>query len=71
MKKVFFTLAIAFGALSFVSAQTPVASGPAILVDKEVHDYGDIPFSGDGTCEFKVTCPPSTCKPLLNVGVCS
>lgn len=25
------------------------------MVDKEVHDYGDIPFAGDGTCEFKVT----------------
>lgn len=55
MKKVFLTLAIALGALSLVSAQTPVASGPSILVDKEVHDYGDIPFAGDGTCEFKVT----------------
>ena len=55
MKKVFLTLAIAIGAMSLVSAQTPVASGPAIMVDKEVHDYGDIPFAGDGTCEYKVT----------------
>lgn len=55
MKKVFLTLAIAIGACSFISAQTPVATGAAIIVDKEVHDYGDIPFAGDGTCEFKVT----------------
>ena len=55
MKKVFLTLAIAIGACSFISAQTPVATGAAIMVDKEVHDYGDIPFAGDGTCEFKVT----------------
>jgi hypothetical protein len=55
MKKVFLTLAIAIGACSFISAQTPVATGAAIMVDKEVHDYGDIPFAGEGTCEFKVT----------------
>ena len=63
MKKVFLTLAIALGAFAFASAQTPVASGPSILVDKEVHDYGDIPFSGDGTCEFKVT--NSGTEPLI------
>lgn len=55
MKKVFLSLALVFGVIAFVGAQTPVATGPAINVDKEVHDYGDVPYNGDGTCEFKVT----------------
>jgi hypothetical protein len=63
MKKVFLSLAIAIGTFQSISAQTPVASGPAINVDKEVHDYGDVPFGGDGTCEFKVT--NSGTEPLI------
>jgi len=63
MKKVFLSLAIAIGMFQSVSAQTPVASGPSIMVDKEVHDYGDVPFGGDGTCEFKVT--NSGTEPLI------
>jgi len=55
MKKVILSLALMFGIATYITAQTPVASGPAISVDKEVHDYGDISFGGDGTCEFKVT----------------
>lgn len=55
MKKVFLSLAITLGVFAAASAQTPVATGPAITVDKDVHDYGDVPFAGDGTCEFKVT----------------
>jgi len=63
MKKVFFAFAIAIGLSQTLSAQTPVASGPSIIVDKEVHDYGDVPFGGDGTCEFKVT--NSGTEPLI------
>jgi hypothetical protein len=63
MKKVFFALAIAIGLSQTLSAQTPVASGPSIIVDKEVHDYGDVTFGGDGTCEFKVT--NSGTEPLI------
>jgi hypothetical protein len=63
MKKVFFAFAIAIGLSQTISAQTPVASGPSIIVDKEVHDYGDVPFGGDGTCEFKVT--NSGTEPLI------
>ena len=63
MKKVFFAFAIAIGLSQNLSAQTPVASGPSIIVDKEVHDYGDVPFGGDGTCEFKVT--NSGTEPLI------
>ena len=63
MKKVFFAFAIAIGLSQTLSAQTPVASGPSIIVDKEVHDYGDVPFGGGGTCEFKVT--NSGTEPLI------
>jgi hypothetical protein len=55
MKKALLSLAFAVGLISFASAQTQVVSGPAITVDKEVHDYGTIPFGGNGQCEFKVT----------------
>jgi len=63
MKIVFLSQAIAIGMFQSISAQTPVASGPSINVDKEVHDYGDVPFGGDGTCEFKVT--NSGTEPLI------
>jgi hypothetical protein len=55
MKKALLSLAFVVGLISFASAQTQVVSGPAITVDKEVHDYGTIPFGGNGQCEFKVT----------------
>lgn len=55
MKKVFFTLAIAFAFVAGVKAQAQVVSGPAITVNKDVHDYGDVAFGGNGECEFKVT----------------
>ena len=58
MKKIITTLGIAVSALLMnisVNAQTPVVTGPAISVDKEVHNYGNVPYGGNGTCEFKVT----------------
>ncbi len=55
MKKVLLSLVVMFGMISYLAAQTPGQSGPAITVDKEVHDYGDVVFGGDGSCEFKVT----------------
>jgi hypothetical protein len=54
MKKVLLSLAFAIGMVTFMSAQNAV-DGPNISIDKEVHDYGEVPFGGDGTCEFKVT----------------
>jgi len=42
----------AFGAQ--VMAQEIVA-GPAISVDKDTHDYGDISYDANGECEFTVT----------------
>ncbi len=63
MKKVLLSLALVFGIASFITAQNQVASGPSISVDKEVHDYGDVQFGGDGNCEFKVT--NSGTEPLI------
>jgi hypothetical protein len=53
MKKLFLSIALAIFGSTLMSAQA--TTGPAIAVDKDVHDYGDVPFGGDGTCEFKVT----------------
>jgi len=55
MKKLIYTLAIALGVQSVAIAQSQVVSGPAITIDKEVHDYGNVAFGGNGLCEFKVT----------------
>ncbi len=55
MKKVFLSLAIAFGMTGVVMAQNQVVTGPSITMDKDVHDYGDVQFGGDGSCQFKVT----------------
>ncbi len=31
------------------------SNGPEITFDKTVHDYGTVPYKGDGKCEFKFT----------------
>ena len=31
------------------------ANGPEIEFEKLVHDYGDVPYNGNGECEFKFT----------------
>ncbi|MEY4330327.1 MAG: hypothetical protein RL609_1075 [Bacteroidota bacterium] len=54
MKKIIFTALTALFSLGMM-AQTPVVSGPQITIDKEVHNFGNIPYGGNGTCEFKVT----------------
>jgi hypothetical protein len=55
MKKVLFTLALALGVAFAGASQTQVVSGPMLTVDKETHDYGTVPYGGNGACEFKVT----------------
>ena len=30
-------------------------SGPEIEFEKTVHDYGDVPYNGNGECEFRFT----------------
>ena len=32
-----------------------VVNGPEIEFDKLVHDYGEIPYNGNGECEFRFT----------------
>ncbi len=55
MKKVIFSFAIAIGIAISANAQTQLVTGPAITVDKDVHDYGTVSFGGNGSCEFKVS----------------
>ena len=56
MKKVIYLLGIMLlmaGAAKAQDAKTQ--SGPEIEFEKTVHDYGDIPYNGDGKCEFRFT----------------
>lgn len=56
MKKAILSVAFVLGAaLAMVAQQKEIFNGPAISVDKEVHDYGTIQKNADGTCEFTVT----------------
>jgi len=63
MKKAIFSLLFVLGAVFAVQAQNEVVSGPAIEVDKDVHDYGVVPKGGDTNCEFVVT--NSGTEPLI------
>jgi hypothetical protein len=56
MKKVIYLLGIMLlmaGAAKAQDAKT--LSGPEIEFEKTVHDYGDVPYNGDGKCEFRFT----------------
>jgi hypothetical protein len=55
MKKFILSVAVVLGSFAIVSAQNEIVNGPGISLDKDVHDYGTIPYGSDGTCEFKVT----------------
>lgn len=55
MKKAILSLAVAFAFATSTHAQAQLVTGPAINVDKDVHDYGTVSFGGNGSCEFKVT----------------
>jgi len=55
MKKFILSLAISIGLFAQVSSQTQIIAGPAISLDKKVHDFGSIAFASEGTCEFEVT----------------
>lgn len=54
MKKLILSMAIILGTVAMIG-QKEVITGPAIEVDKDVHDYGTIQKGGDGACEFTVT----------------
>lgn len=57
----FFTLFLAFTlyaqntATSEAAATAKNPNGPEITFEKTVHDYGSVPYKGDGKCEFKFT----------------
>ena len=56
MKRVIFLLGIMLlmaGAAKAQDAKTQ--SGPEIEFEKIVHDYGDVPYNGNGECEFRFT----------------
>ena len=56
MKKVVYLLGIMLlmaGAAKAQDAKTQ--SGPEIVFEKVVHDYGDVPYNGNGECEFRFT----------------
>ena len=51
-----YILSLGLGLLMLgAQAQTAAAGGPQLSVDKEAHDYGNIPQGANGTCEFIVT----------------
>ena len=56
MKKVIYLLGIMFLMVGAAKAQDSKATiGPEIEFEKVVHDYGDVPFNGNGECEFRFT----------------
>ena len=56
MKKVIYLLGIMLLMVGAVKAQDKKAqNGPEIEFEKVVHDYGDVPFNGNGECEFRFT----------------
>ncbi len=62
MKRVtlfFLATFVAFAVFAQNAAETTKAvdnkNAPEISFDKTVHDYGTVPYQGDGKCEFKFT----------------
>ena len=56
MKKVLYLLGIMLlmaGAAKAQDAETQ--SGPEFEFEEIVHDYGDVPYNGNGECEFRFT----------------
>ena len=56
MKKLIYLLGIMFLMVGAAKAQdSKAAIGPEIKFDKVEHDYGDVPYNGNGECEFRFT----------------
>ena len=56
MKKVIFLIGIMLLTTGAAKAQdTKTQSGPEIEFEEIVHDYGDVPYNGNGECEFRFT----------------
>ena len=56
MKKVIYMLGIMLLMAGVAKAQDAKPQlGPEIEFEKLVHDYGDVPYNGNGECEFRFT----------------
>ena len=56
MKRVIFLLGIMLLMAGTAKAQdAKTQSGPEIEFEEIVHDYGDVPYNGNGECEFRFT----------------
>lgn len=56
MKKVIYLLGIMLLMAGVAKAQdAKVQNGPEIEFEKIVHDYGNVPYNGNGECEFRFT----------------
>jgi hypothetical protein len=56
MKKLIYLLGIMLLMAGVAKAQDKRATmGPEIEFEKVVHDYGDVPYNGNGECEFRFT----------------
>ena len=56
MKKVIYLLGIMLLMAGVAKAQdTKTQNGPEIEFEKIVHDYGEVPYNGNGECEFRFT----------------
>ena len=56
MKKVIYLLGIMLFMVGAAKAQDEnVQTGAEIEFERVVHDYGDVPYNGNGECEFRFT----------------
>ena len=56
MKKVIYLLGFVLLMAGVAKAQdVKVQNGPEIEFEKIVHDYGNVPYNGNGECEFRFT----------------
>ena len=57
MKKLVLLIGILVTMVGFAMAQEEKVSenGPEIEFEKLIHDYGEVPYNGNGECEFRFT----------------
>ena len=55
MKKIFLLMTVICASLVSFAQTKELIQGPAISLNKDSHDYGEVAYGGNGTCEFKVT----------------
>ena len=57
MKKIAYLLGLLLmiSGVSMAQSSNKVQNGPEISFEKTVHDYGEIPYNGNGDCEFVFT----------------